>query len=122
MKMDYDVIREVMLAIEEQYVDVALWGVEIEGYDYKTVAYHCNLLYEAGLISDYKGIYADNGLVEFGVSALTFEGHQFLDKIRDNTLLNGLFHTAVKSEGALISLTNTICSFDSSLTYSQNSS
>ena len=38
MKMDYDVLRDVMLKIEEEYVDVALYNIEVKDYDMKTIA------------------------------------------------------------------------------------
>lgn len=65
-----------------------MYDIEVEGYNFKMVAYHCSILYEAGLISDYDGFYADNELQGFGVGSLTWEGHEFLDKIRDDTICN----------------------------------
>ena len=43
---------------------------------------------EGGYISDYKGQYAGDGLCAFGVGRLTWEGHEFLDQIRDDTVWN----------------------------------
>ena len=74
------------MKIEEEYVDVALYNISIEGYDSKTVAYHCKILNDAGLISDYGAQFAGNELWSFGVGSLTWEGHEFLDKIRDDTI------------------------------------
>lgn len=88
MKRDMELIRKILLTVEEQYVDTALYDIKVEGYDLKTIAYHCNILYDAGLISNYKGFYADNELQGFGVSSLTWEGHEFIDKIRDDTVWN----------------------------------
>lgn len=88
MLRDMEVIRKILFAIEEQFVDVAIYDLQIDGYDNKTVAYHCNLLYQAGLIKDYKAQYAENELYSFGVSALTWEGHDYLDKIRSETVWN----------------------------------
>lgn len=88
MTRDMDLVRKILLTIEERYVDVALYDLEIEGSDMKTVAYHCYLLHQAGLIKAYKGQYADDELYSFGVGALTWEGHDFLDKIRSDTVWN----------------------------------
>ena len=51
-----DLIRKILFAIEEKYVDTWLPGsdAQIDGYDMKTIAYHCALLHDAGLIYDYK--------------------------------------------------------------------
>ncbi|WP_298846326.1 DUF2513 domain-containing protein [Clostridium sp.] len=86
MKRDMDVIRKILLYIEKNYIDVALYDIEIEGYNFKTIAYHCSLCYDAEFISDYKGIYADDEIIDFGVGALTWKGHEFLEKIKDDNV------------------------------------
>lgn len=85
MKRDMDLVRLILLKIEKDYVSTALYNIEIDGYDKETVAYHCKILYEAGFISDYSARYADNELYIFAVGSLTWEGNDFLDKIRDDS-------------------------------------
>lgn len=85
MKRDMDLVRLILLKIEEEYVSTALYNIEIHGYDKETIAYHCKILHEAGFISDYGSQYGDNMLRSFGVGSLTWEGNEFLDKIRDNS-------------------------------------
>ena len=36
-----DLIREILLKVEELYVDTAINDLTIDGYDMATVAYHC---------------------------------------------------------------------------------
>ncbi len=98
MKRDMDLIRKILLVIEEQYVDTALYNIEVEDYNMKAIAYHCKILHDAGLISDYDDWYADDELQGFGVSSLTWDGHEFLDKIRDNTVWNKT-KTVMKEKG-----------------------
>ena len=86
MKRDFELIREILLAIEEQHTGVAIYGFKVEGYDLTTVAYHCKLLEEVGFISAYKASYADNAIYNIAVGGLTWEGNDYLDKVRDNTL------------------------------------
>lgn len=86
MKRDMDIIRKVLLHIEENYEDTALYNIEIDNLDMKTIAYHCKILHDAGYISDYKGQFYDDEIGEFGVGSLTWEGHEFLDKIRDEKI------------------------------------
>jgi len=88
MTRDMELIRKILFAIEEQYIDVALYNLKVEGYNIKTIAYHCNLLHQAGLVKIYKDKYAGNELYFFGVGALTWEGHDYLDKIRNDTVWN----------------------------------
>lgn len=86
MKRDMDLVRKILLEIEEKYVSTAIYGLEVEGYDTAAVAYHCKILYEAGLISDYKAAFGDDDIECFGVGSLTWDGHDYLDKVRDDTL------------------------------------
>ena len=88
MKRDMDLCRAILFAIEEQYVDTVLYDLQIPEYTMEQVAYHCKILKEAGLITDYKALYASNHIVDFGVGSLTWEGHDFLDKIREDTIWN----------------------------------
>ena len=85
MKRDMDLVRLILLEIEEKHKSTALIDLSIDGYDMQTVAYHCEMLHEKGLVSSYKAGYAGNKLYIFSVGSLTWEGHDFLDKIRDNS-------------------------------------
>jgi len=85
MKRDMDLVRLILLEIEEKYQSTVIYNMTIDGYDTETVAYHCKILYEAGLISDYKAQYADNEIFGFGVGSLTWNGNDFLEKIRDDS-------------------------------------
>ena len=98
MKRDMDLVREILLKIEENYVSTALINLNIDRYDMETVAYHCKIMYEAGLISNYSSQNADNRLYIFRVGSLTWEGHDYLDKIRDNTVWNKT-KTVIKEKG-----------------------
>ena len=85
MKRDMDLVRLILLKIEEEYKSTALINLSINGYDKDTVAYHCNILHEAGFVSNYNASYAENELYIFSVGALTWDGNDYLDKIRDNS-------------------------------------
>ena len=86
MKRDMDLIRLILLKIEEEHKSTAIYNLAIDGYDKETVAYHCKILHEVGFISDYKPFYANNRLCEFRVGGLTWEGCDYLDKVRDNSV------------------------------------
>lgn len=83
MKRDMDLVRLILLEIEEKYVSTALCNLQIDGYSMDTVAYHCKILEEAGLISSYNPKYADNRIHSFFVGPLTWEGNDYLDDIRE---------------------------------------
>ena len=65
MKRDMDLVRLILLEIEKKYVSTAIFDLNIEGYDMATVAYHCKIMHEAGLLSDYKAQYADDTICFF---------------------------------------------------------
>lgn len=90
MKRDMDLCRKILFKIEEQYTDTALINLELENYDNLKIAYHCKILNEAGLIDHYSAQYADDSLYSFSVGSLTWEGHDFLDKIREDTTWNNV--------------------------------
>ncbi len=81
-----ELIRRILFKIEETVDNVAEYNLEIEGYTMEQVVYHCSILYEGGYIHAYKGNYAGDSLYSFGVGRLTWEGHEFLDKIREDTI------------------------------------
>lgn len=86
MKRDFNLIRDIMLLIEAQYKDVVIFGFKVDGHDLSEVAYHCQLLKDAGFISEYKSVFADGKIQIIGVGGLTWEGCDYLDKVRDNTI------------------------------------
>lgn len=83
-----DLCRLILFKIEDEYKSTTLSNLQIDGYDIEIIAYHCDLLFEAGLIKSYKPTYASDKIYFFSVGALTWEGHDFLDKIRENTMWN----------------------------------
>ena len=96
MKRDMDLVRLILLEIEDKYRSTAISDLAIDGYDTEMVAYHCKILYEAGLISDYKAQYADNEIYVFGVGSLTWDGNDFLEKIRDDSQWKKVKETITK--------------------------
>lgn len=86
MKRDMELIRKILFKIEDTVDNVAKYNLEIEGYSMDQVAYHCSILYEGGYIYAYEAQYGGNVIYSFGVGRLTWEGHDFLDKIREDTI------------------------------------
>ena len=71
MKRDLQLIKRILLAIEEEYENTILMNLSIEGYSMQQVANHAELLYREGLLSRYKANYADDQLWSFAVGNLT---------------------------------------------------
>jgi len=84
MKRDLDLIRKILLKIEDSNIDEALTNIRIEGYESDEIAYNISLLKNAGFIEGeilYEmGSVIPSAYVIFG---MTWLGHDFLDACRN---------------------------------------
>lgn len=81
MKRDLDLIRKILLHVEEHdNLDFA-----IDAYDEKAIGYHVRLLNQAGLLHAVAQTTLDGNIIlqNSGHTALSWEGHEFLDAARD---------------------------------------
>lgn len=85
MQRDQELLRKILMEIENKYNPGSgvLYKLEIIGYEFSTIAEHCKLLYQQGLISDYNENYANDGLIFFSVGNLTYSGYDYLELIRN---------------------------------------
>lgn len=86
MRRDWDLIRDILIAIEElPDTSSRLNANAINGYEAEIVSYHMSILNEAGLIvaqcSKAKPLFC------FATS-LTWSGHELLDKIKQQPVWN----------------------------------
>jgi hypothetical protein len=82
MKRDMELIRKILLNIEESDFTGGWIEIELEGYDESEVSYHTMLLHEAGLI-DAIDLSTMNNTI-WKPKYITWAGHEFLDAARDN--------------------------------------
>ncbi|MDU6263730.1 MAG: DUF2513 domain-containing protein [Anaerocolumna aminovalerica] len=88
MKRDMDLVRKILFKIEEEVDNKPKFDLTIDEYTMDQVAYHCSILYDGGYIKNYKSLGCGEGLVSFGVSGLTWSGHELLDKISNENVWN----------------------------------
>lgn len=100
MKRDLDLIRLIHLKVEDDYDCAELINLKIDGYSAKAIAYNSQLAFEAGYLSNCSVQYADNGVWTFSVGSLTWEGHDFLDRIRDDSMWGKIKKAARDRGGA----------------------
>ena len=82
MKLDKDLVREILLAIEAHDQPPLGWmTLKLDGHTPELVSYHVMQLHEAGFILGEKL----GGLNHFKwePKRLTYQGHEFLDTVRD---------------------------------------
>jgi hypothetical protein len=95
MKVDVELIREVLLKVEELPFDGAFHDIGVEGRSPTEIAYHVMILHEAGFVE----------AMDLGLSwkpiRLTYRGHQFLDAARNDSIWEKAKTAVVERTGAL---------------------
>ena len=77
MKRDMDLIRNLLMRLEDSSVDL------LDGFDRKEVSYHNYLLVDAGLATGVD-LGCDGDVVpQWAADSLTWAGHEFLDAARE---------------------------------------
>lgn len=86
MKRDMDLIRHLLLFLEEKPSPALVNAddIRIEGHNRTAIQYHLNLMYQAGLINgeDIRSRTSDR-LISVLPFDLTWQGHEFLEAVRD---------------------------------------
>ena len=79
MKRDMDLVREIMLLLNEHEHGNAPSNIEIEGYSQEQIGYHCFIMGEAGLIgaADCTSMSSPSPIAI--PTRLTWEGHEFIE-------------------------------------------
>lgn len=111
MKRDMDLVRKILFEVEATKPFEVIHNLSIEEYDRQEIAYHCEMMYQAGLIKYYHGEECNNydGVLYFQVQDLTWEGHDLLEAIRQDTIWNKTKKTIVdKGMGITIGTIKTI--------------
>ena len=87
MERNLSLIREILLRIEEMQSRNERVDLGIEGYPEKTVVYNLDLAIKAGLVEEEVDWKLNNDdYYFFDVETLTWEGHDFLDSVRQDAV------------------------------------
>ena len=89
MVRNWDTVRAILLKLEAaEAAHTTLTLDQVDGIDRQQVGYHMMLLNEAGLIEAkiLKSSSGDGAIATALARRLTWEGHEFLDKIRDPSM------------------------------------
>jgi hypothetical protein len=96
MKRNMDLIREILLVLEEHnYLE------SIPGQTPEEIAYHVSLLEGAGLVTQeiYQNLFLNDSVLE-GIR-ITWTGHEFLDASRNTSFWENAKKVALEKTGAL---------------------
>lgn len=103
MRLDNDLVREILLAIEDSSGDPRDWlDIEIPGKSQLEVAYHIRVLAEAGFIEAHN--LSSQQIYDWRATRLTFQGHEFLDTVRSPEIWRKTKEGVSKVGGAGIEL------------------
>ncbi len=81
MKFDKELVREILLQLEEFPEPLGYAPISVEGFSVLQVSYHIRILFEAGYL-----IAEDMEVSHFEWRAvrLTYKGHEFIDTLRNS--------------------------------------
>lgn len=86
MKRDLDLIRKIVLLVEESPSGNAPYPISFDGYTPDQIGYHSYLLIDAGFATGEVDNSLGTGLGPQGnIASLTWAGHEFADAARDNS-------------------------------------
>jgi len=85
MKRDMDLIRKMVLLIEERPHGRATSDIEVDGYTDEQIGYHAYLLVDSGLAVGCDVTTRGSFGPEYIISYLTSAGHDFADASRNET-------------------------------------
>lgn len=114
MKLNHECIRKLMLLIEENlnysvYIDTK--DVEIKGFTTEEIVYTADKLLEAGYITANRNAYlGGDHIPDIDIMSITWEGHKFLDSVRDNTVWKKTKEITSKFSSVSISMIEHIAS------------
>lgn len=84
MKLDKDLVREILLAIESSnHSPDEPMGLTDERWTAQEISYHVMLLHEAGLVIAEDLSFLAETFPIWQIKRLTYKGHEFLDTVRD---------------------------------------
>ncbi|TKA91794.1 DUF2513 domain-containing protein [Guyparkeria sp. SB14A] len=102
MRRDWDTIREILLAVEGLDGTKPLTLEDFEEERQPEISYHVTLLEEAGLVlSNSAPSLRTTRTTPFFVRRLTWDGHELLDQIRDDSVWRQTRQTIMEKGGGM---------------------
>ncbi|MGQ7287241.1 DUF2513 domain-containing protein [Vreelandella venusta] len=87
MKRNFELIRDLLFYFESKSDSAAIENPEVEGFDKSDIMYHLRLLHDAGFLRcEVISTKSSNRTIWVVPFELTWDGHEFLDQIRADTI------------------------------------
>lgn len=125
VRLNQECVRDLLLAIEEHInidpvymsnlLDISSKYLQLNGihkYEIDELVYTANRLKEAGYINGNEDVHEDENKIfsDFWIISITWNGHKFLDTIRDNEVWSNTKDIISKFSSVSLSLVETIAS------------
>ena len=102
MKRDMDLVREILLAVEDNENGFkGRHGPGIPGYNPETIAYHVEIMEEAGLLDARIDRVMGSPVPIISLRRMTWAGHEFLDAVRGDSWWQKVKEKTKESTGGL---------------------
>jgi hypothetical protein len=98
MKRDMELIRKMVLLVEDHPSGSAPSQLNIEGYDDDEIGYHAYLLVDSGLADGTSTAHLTSSSPQYRITRLTSAGHDFADRARNQYVWNEVM-TDIKKRG-----------------------
>lgn len=111
MKLNHDCVRKVLLTIESEleYGDIIDSSeLQIKGFEQSEIVYAVAKLYEADYLTGEPVQYISDPVPRIRIRALTWNGHKFLDTVRDNKVWSATKGIASKFASVSVSMVENI--------------
>ena len=108
MKRDMDLVRKILLAIEESETGYAPRDLGIEGYTEEQTGYHIYIMKEGGLVNGIEIECDDESGPTAVATSMTWAGQEFLDAARQSERWNEAKSLLDKVGGAALSVWQTV--------------
>ena len=103
MKRDMDLVRKILRACEDS-PDGHVGHISIEGYSEQKIGFHATLMIEAGLVAGADVTACGDDGPQSIITRLTWEGYEFLDASRSDTLWEKAKSTAAAGGGVSLGI------------------
>lgn len=99
MKRNMDLVRQLLLKVEELPFGGGFHDVTVEGRTEDEISYHIMLLHEAGFVEAID--LTTLGGISWKPKRLTYSGHEFIDAARSDTVWQKAKAWSMKATGTL---------------------
>ena len=101
MQRDMNLVRQILLKIEEHEHGRAQRSLDIADYSEDQIGYHVYIMIEGGLLEGADVTQMGSKTFEAIPTRLTWAGHEFLDAARDDSRWNRALQTARDQAGSV---------------------